>query len=309
MKLNEINTIISKFIDNEATSSEKAFLMEWIEEGNNKIYFEDFVTTDIWIKYNFDIVLVEEQLASLSIIASPKIKGTRKIMFAYAGYSALLIALFLFFYLVTRPILIPILDVNTISLEVNEGTPRYDCLADLTNSSIDDSSVQFQKNGVLTYHESQNADKEARSEIYHTLHLPYDKTFEVHFSDESSTSINAGSQLLYPKNFDADDTGQISPDGETYFKISKSNELRNRAGLEPIDASKSETFTEKLLSERPIELAFENHCWADIKRIGVVVEKLTEAESAVIKTRNIRNLFFIPQREMNINANFAQNNN
>lgn len=97
--------------------------------------------------------------------------------------------------------------------------------------------------------------------------------------------------------------------GETPESYGLINEVRDRAGLGPIDASTPGAFTEKLLSERQVELAFENHRWADIKRFGVVVEKLTEAESAVIETGNIRNLFFIPQREIDINTNFVQNNN
>jgi len=39
----------------------------------------------------------------------------------------------------------------------------------------------------------------------------------------------------------------------------------------------------------------------------MVSEKLTEAESEVINATDIRDLFFIPQREMDINPNFTQN--
>lgn len=222
MNLNEVNTIISKFIDNEATSSEKAFLMEWIEEGDNKTHFEDFVNTDIWIKYNFNTSLVEEQLASLSISASPKTKSAGKVIFAFAGFSALLTAMVLFLYLLTSPAHIPLLDVNVISLEVNDGKTRYYSLEDFTNFNIDDTSIQLQKNNVLTYRTSKDADKESGSEIYHTLHVPYGKTFEVEFADGSSATLNAGSQLSYPKNFDAHDTRRVSLVGEAYFKISKS---------------------------------------------------------------------------------------
>ena len=56
-----------------------------------------------------------------------------------------------------------------------------------------------------------------------------------------------------------------------------------------------------------MELAFENHRWADLKRFGVVNQKLLESESDVINANDIKDLFFIPQREMDINPNFVQN--
>lgn len=96
----------------------------------------------------------------------------------------------------------------------------------------------------------------------------------------------------------------IGESPESYGLI---NQVRTRAGLDDIDASTPGTFQDKLLKERQVELAFENHRWADIKRFGVVSEKLIEAEGEVITASDIRNLFFIPQREMDINLNFVQN--
>src|SRR5690606_21110900 len=49
--------------------------------------------------------------------------------------------------------------------------------------------------------------------------------------------------------------------GDSYDLI---NEVRDRAGLGPIDASTPGTFEEKLLHERRVELAFENHRWHDL---------------------------------------------
>lgn len=91
--------------------------------------------------------------------------------------------------------------------------------------------------------------------------------------------------------------------GETPESYELINEVRNRAGLEDIDASTPGTFEEKLLHERRVELAFENHRWPDLKRFGAV-NKVVEAEDFVTNTREY---FFIPQREMDINPNFVQN--
>ncbi len=95
--------------------------------------------------------------------------------------------------------------------------------------------------------------------------------------------------------------------GESPESYDLINEVRDRAGLADIDGTTPGTFNEKLLKERQVELAFENHRWADLLRFGVAAEKVNAAES-FIATGSVRALFFIPQREMDINPNFTQNN-
>ena len=81
------------------------------------------------------------------------------------------------------------------------------------------------------------------------------------------------------------------------------NQVRTRAGLGDIDANTPGTFTEKLLHERRVELAFENHRWADLLRFGVAETVM----SAHGKPINGKLLFAIPQRELDLNASFSQN--
>ncbi|MBO3099690.1 RagB/SusD family nutrient uptake outer membrane protein [Gelidibacter pelagius] len=96
--------------------------------------------------------------------------------------------------------------------------------------------------------------------------------------------------------------------GESTEAYDLINEVRTRAGLADIDASSPGTFTEKLLHERQVELAFENHRWPDLKRFGVAAQKVHEAEPFIAQAA-VRNLFYIPQREMDINTGFVQNTN
>ncbi len=96
----------------------------------------------------------------------------------------------------------------------------------------------------------------------------------------------------------------IGESAESYALI---NQVRTRAGLGNINAGTPGTFEEKLLAERQVELAFENHRWPDLLRFGMATEKLIEAEPDVIDPASIRTLFFIPQRELDINPNFIQN--
>jgi hypothetical protein len=81
------------------------------------------------------------------------------------------------------------------------------------------------------------------------------------------------------------------------------NQIRNRAGLDDIDASTPGTFEEKLLNERRLELAYENHRWPDLLRFGVAEQYMSQNNRNV----NGRLLFAIPQRELDLNPNFVQN--
>jgi hypothetical protein len=92
----------------------------------------------------------------------------------------------------------------------------------------------------------------------------------------------------------------LGESGEAYDLI---NMVRTRAGLGSIDGSTPGSFEDKLLQERRVELAFENHRWADLLRFG----KAESVMAAQGKPVNGKLLFAIPQREMDLNSNFAQN--
>ena len=91
----------------------------------------------------------------------------------------------------------------------------------------------------------------------------------------------------------------IGEGSEAYGLI---NEVRGRAGLGTIDSSTPGSFEEKLLQERRIELAFENHRWADLLRFGVADSVM----KATGKDPNGRLLVAIPQRELDLNKEFVQ---
>lgn len=96
--------------------------------------------------------------------------------------------------------------------------------------------------------------------------------------------------------------------GESQESYQLINQVRARAGLTGINPNTPGTFEKKLLLERQLELAFENHRWADLKRFNSEREVFEFAED-VVDPEDVRELFFIPQREMDINPNFVQNSN
>jgi hypothetical protein len=79
------------------------------------------------------------------------------------------------------------------------------------------------------------------------------------------------------------------------------NQVRSRAGLSPVSSTTAGTFADKLLQERRVELAFENHRWPDLLRFGKAKEAMATQQ------KNARLLFLIPQRELDINPGYSQN--
>lgn len=103
------------------------------------------------------------------------------------------------------------------------------------------------------------------------------------------------------------------------------NTVRARAGLPPktagnpdpsLNVNTQQVFREAVWQERRVELAFENHRWFDLLRTNRAVEVLTahgEQEKSLKNTLfpgafdNIKLLYPIPQRELDLDENLSQN--
>jgi hypothetical protein len=86
--------------------------------------------------------------------------------------------------------------------------------------------------------------------------------------------------------------------GESAQAYTYINQVRARAGLAAISATTPSTFAKQLLDERRIEFALENHRWQDLLRFGVA--KSTMAKQLAVTEAEIRLLFAIPQKEIDV---------
>lgn len=117
---------------------------------------------------------------------------------------------------------------------------------------------------------------------------------------------------------------QSGPTTEAYSYL---NDVRVRAGLEPVSGLGQESFRTAVLNERRIELAFENHRWFDLKRTKTIDELVTflnaygeiEINNPTTSRQGIpfsggdfqfeahEALFPIPADQIRINENLTQN--
>lgn len=86
------------------------------------------------------------------------------------------------------------------------------------------------------------------------------------------------------------------------------NQVRERAGLDPVSGLSKDQFREAVLHERRMELAFEGHRWFDLIRVQNGVYGLAFLH-AIGKTNATEKhlLFPIPQAERDVNPNLTQN--
>lgn len=96
--------------------------------------------------------------------------------------------------------------------------------------------------------------------------------------------------------------------GESQEAYDLINQVRQRAQLDPIDATSPVTFEEKLFHERRVELAFENHRWHDLLRFGKAIEVMNNHLAPLGITINEDDLRMpIPQTALVTNPKLEQN--
>ena len=262
-----IDIVISKFLDDQATEDEKTFLVEWIKDPENKSYLEDYIKTEIWIKNRLNSSTIEKQLSVLSIETEPKRKRARSSFLKYAVIFIGILTSATLVYFYSDQLNDQIMDESMITLEINDGVSRFFSLENQEDLNLKDNSIIFESNLLLKYESYLNNNQRSSTHEYHTLHVPYGKTFKVQFSDGSLVHMNSGSKLTYPKSFNEFNLREVTLVGEAYFKVSKSDIpfQVNVDGISTkvlgtefnVSAYKNDTLKEVILVEGSVQV-FEN---------------------------------------------------
>lgn len=134
--------------------------------------------------------------------------------------------------------------------------------------------------------------------------------YTIKYNDPAMTSGNNSGHNFYILRYAdvllllAEAIGE-SPESYEYI-----NQLRDRAGLDDVSAATPGTFEVKLLHERRVELAFENHRWHDLLRFGVAIPVINAHFQNIGLDITIGQddlLMPIPQTAISSNPNLEQN--
>jgi hypothetical protein len=150
----------------------------------------------------------------------------------------------------------------------------------------------------------QAGDQRYAKSIYKNNRLP-DTTYSIKYLSAQTTAFDGDNNWYVSRYADvllmlAEALGETT---QAYVYI---NQVRARAGLPAIAATTPSTFAKQLLDERRLEFAFENQRWQDLLRFGVA--KSTMAKQLAVTQDEIRLLFAIPQKEIDVsNGKLVQN--
>ncbi len=93
--------------------------------------------------------------------------------------------------------------------------------------------------------------------------------------------------------------------GQTGDAIQLLNQIRLRAGIDPVSISDQDAAREAILDERMVELAFEGKRWHDLNRHDITVQ---EVESISAENDNLHHVLWpVPQDDRDRNPNLDQN--
>ncbi|WP_321827204.1 FecR family protein [Maribacter dokdonensis] len=238
----DINTIITRYLKDEATSEEISLLFEWVKKEGNQDIFKNLVKEDYQLKYDtgnwnseiaFDKFLneIKSKKASKSI---PLYRSRQ--FFKYAAAILVLVASTTYFLInsSSSDVLNSNIDDNEISLQLYNGRviniyQNRDTLIQIDNEIANISL----KDGILYQQHLKPSKNSLKNNL---LKVPYGKTISVSLEDGSTIKLNSGSQLSYPGSFSNESTRQVALQGEGYFEIAKNP-------LKPFIVKTEETYT------------------------------------------------------------------
>ncbi|MEP2688880.1 FecR family protein [Maribacter dokdonensis] len=238
----DINTIITRYLKDEATSEEISLLFEWVKKEGNQDIFKNLVKEDYQLKYdtgNWNSEIAFDKF--LNEIKSKKASNSFPIyrsrqFFKYAAAILVLVASTTYYLINSSSSddLNSNIDDNEISLQLYNGRviniyQNRDTLIQFDNEIANISL----KDGILYQQHLKPSKNSLKNNL---LKVPYGKTISVRLEDGSTIKLNSGSQLSYPSSFSNESTRQVALQGEGYFEIAKNP-------LKPFIVKTEETYT------------------------------------------------------------------
>lgn len=230
MRIRNIETILLKYFNGEATIEEVDFLEEWISDNQQeyidavKIYF-----STIESKQHIDTDLAYqkfiEKINEVEVVPITKPKPVYKILKYAAVFIGVLISSFLLYQNIYKQDLglseTNAKDYDRATLVLADGTEVV--LEEHQNEEIKtDAGVKIVNNAkVLKYTMVANSVNTDPSKVtYNTLHVPNGGIYQIELPDGSKVWLNSATSLKFPTQF-VGTQRVVSMDGEAYFEIQK----------------------------------------------------------------------------------------
>lgn len=223
----EIDKILVRFFQNEATIKDLELLTEWLEDNENKEIFKAYAKINYLVDFNtIDINTSKFKTEFLKKINKKEKVSTYKKLIPQLKYAAVAIVIFSLGYLLQQQFFNQEDNHSTIVNNIKFGTDK----ATLTLHTGEEielikgksfNTYYAQSDGVqIAYNEGNEVSSELK---YNYLTIPRGGQFSVQLSDGTKIWLNSESQIKYPVSFIKNETRQVELIyGEAYFDVSSS---------------------------------------------------------------------------------------
>ena len=226
MKESEIQKIIVKFINKEASLNELEKLEIWLKNDNANTNFNQFVKTEYLTALyigEYDIKKAKNKIAYR--LNNIRIKRRLTIFSRISvAVSILLIFAFSLFQFINRDVIVETSNVNAIDI----GSSKAVLTLENGDKIVLEKNKKYQSktassNGEKLIYTSVNETENKTKILYNYLTIPRGGEFFIKLSDETKVWLNSESQLKYPVSFLKGETRKVElVYGEAYFEVSPS---------------------------------------------------------------------------------------
>ncbi|PKO96982.1 MAG: hypothetical protein CVU12_02630 [Bacteroidetes bacterium HGW-Bacteroidetes-7] len=220
----ESDILLSKILNNSATTEEIIEFSEWVKDYRNEAYFEKFkemwnVSRDVWYKKEFASTQNSDRFVSYIRRSKLKARARRAVTFTLSAAASLVLIFGLSQLLFDGGMnSVRVVDFNELSystdsvrVELNDGQLVKNIKStqkSLTNIE-DIVSGQAEETPV------------ASPKVFNSITTPAGERVAMLLSDGSRVYLTSNSYLRYPSRFD-DDKREVTLVGRAYFEVKKS---------------------------------------------------------------------------------------
>lgn len=221
MILDNVQRLMAKFLNKQATLLERDELEVWLEDSANYGLFKDYVKTNYLVNIAMDLYDTDDTKKQLLDL----IKKEKKVYrlhksYRLLKYASVIIVLIGLGYLYNNGYFknSPKVNIPTDSITLQLENGNIEIISENGTSQVLDAQgnvIGAQTGNQLVY----NDDVKIQSLEYNTLTVPYGKQFEIKLSDGTNVHMNAGTTLRYPIRFIAGETRKVFLTGEAFFEV------------------------------------------------------------------------------------------
>ncbi|MHB1108333.1 MAG: FecR family protein, partial [Lutibacter sp.] len=222
MEHRNIDSIIIKLIEDNISDEETEFLIKWLENEKNKIYFDEFIEINYLInaKNGFDY---RTSMQKTKELIKRNSWNKRLSLLKYAAVFIAFIGIGYFFMNQNRTSDVSgnqlIIADDNITLELENGNVKVIQPNGAQQRINISGKVVAEQSGNKLNYEKENSTEEL---AYNILTIPNGKKFQVVLSDGTEVHLNSGSVLKYPVKFITGINRQVYLlEGEAYFDVAK----------------------------------------------------------------------------------------